>query len=120
MTPHSVVDSCPDKAFLVQGHTTFREPVRIRIGSDEQKEMADRVYHLFATRAVAPAHAFKIAFMTFKCGDFGVQNKDFRWKATHSGASARAPGQLSSSMCTSTPAGNRCLSEPIWRGGGPM
>src|ERR1700730_6938955 len=71
MTPHSVVDSCPDKAFLVQRHTAFREPVRIRIGSDEQKEMADRVCHLFATRAVAPAHAFKIAFMTFKCGDFG-------------------------------------------------
>ena len=42
MTPRSEVGARADEALGVERHVGLREPVRVRIGTDEQEEMADR------------------------------------------------------------------------------
>ncbi len=54
------------KAFGVERDARAGEPVGIRIGADEQEQMADRPPYFLAGRAVPPAHRLQHAVAAFK------------------------------------------------------
>jgi len=63
MVPFSAIASRAYKAFPVQCHVALRQPVRVRVGTDEQKQVADRVSRFFAA-PVTPADAFEVALVS--------------------------------------------------------
>ena len=65
----TLLASGSDEAIRVQRHIASGEPVRVRVGADEQKQMVDRARRFIAARAVAPAYAFEIALVAFERGD---------------------------------------------------
>ena len=60
------VRSGAHEALRVQRHIAFRQPVRVRIGADEQKEMTDGADRFLPGSPVAPAHRIKIALMALQ------------------------------------------------------
>ncbi len=68
-----------DEALGVERHVAVRQPVRVRIGADEQKDMVDSTRRFRAGCAVAPAYLLEIAFAAFQGLDLRLgQHLDVR------------------------------------------
>src|SRR5471032_1210845 len=62
-----------DKTLFIDGHGAAVQPVRVRIGADEQEDAAHRVIVFLARLVVAPAHARQAIVIAFECDDFRVR-----------------------------------------------
>jgi len=63
--PSSVIAPSADEAFPVQRHIALCETIRIWIGADEQKHVADCAGGSFTALAVAPLHCFESALWPY-------------------------------------------------------
>src|SRR5450830_60748 len=59
-----------DKTLFIDGHSAAVQPVRIRIGADEQEHAAHGVIVFLARLLVAPAHARQAIVIAFERDDF--------------------------------------------------
>src|SRR6476646_299494 len=57
------------KPLSIESDTRAGKPIRIRLGADEQKQVANRPPHLLAVGAETPAHRFQDAITAFETAD---------------------------------------------------
>ena len=63
-----------DEALRVESDARSAEPVRIGLGTDKQKQMADRAPDFLASGAKSPANGLQHAAIAFKTTDRGARH----------------------------------------------